>query len=383
MNRASSLSDLDFIQKVFELASQGRGQVSPNPLVGSMVVKAGEIVGTGFHRYSEIEHAEFWALKQAGPQAYGATLYTNLEPCSGEWKGKRTGSCAQMIIDSGIKRVVASMVDPNPHVSGCGFQMLRAAGIEVVEGLMELEARRLNEKFAKYITTNGPFVHLKIASSLDGHIATRAGESKWITGEVARAEALALRCEYDAILVGIRTWFEDDPLLTDRSGKPRHRPLTRVVLDSRLRIPLDSKMVKSVGDAPLIIFANKNDIGENSSKQEDLEKHGVIVVKIDGEEGKLNLFQVLSELGRRRITSLLVEGGAEVAGSFVENQLVDKVTFFIAPKLIGGRTAIPAIGGNGFGKLNEVLELCDVTHKQHGADIELTGYPLFGCSPAL
>src|SRR5262249_44076328 len=355
------MGDSDYISLSLQLAAQGIGLVSPNPLVGSVVVKGGEVVGRGYHRYDDVKHAEVWALEEAGESARGATVYVNLEPCSHQGQGKRTPPCVKALIDAGVGRVIASMVDPNPEVNGRGFDQLRQAGIEVVVGILEEEARRLNEKFIKFVTTGCPFVHLKSACSLDGRIATRTGDSKWITGVEARARAQALRHEYDAILVGIGTILADDPLLTDRTSLARRRPLARVVLDSHLRIPFDSRLVKTASEWPTLIFTSKQEddrasvlpVPEQSTipwknKSEALLEYGVDVVCVETKDGRLDLKSVLTELGKRNLTSIIVEGGAEVAGSFVEQRLLDKVTFFIAPKIIGGREAYPAVGAEGF-----------------------------------
>ncbi|MBI1763591.1 MAG: bifunctional diaminohydroxyphosphoribosylaminopyrimidine deaminase/5-amino-6-(5-phosphoribosylamino)uracil reductase RibD [Acidobacteria bacterium] len=366
------MTDPDFIQLTLDLAAQGSGLVSPNPLVGSLVVKDGAIVGRGFHRYAEFKHAEVWALEEAGAQARGATVYVNLEPCSHQDADKRTPPCVQALIDAGVKRVVAAMVDPNPRVNGRGFAQLRAAGIEVEVGVLNEAAQRLNEKFIKFVTTGLPFVLMKTACSLDGRIATHTGESKWITGEAARAASQALRHECDAILVGIGTVLADDPALTDRTGLPRHRPLTRVVLDSNLRLPLESQLVQTARVTPLIVFTSANKTGQ----QAQLVAAGVQLVRVARGIDGLDLPQVLRELGQRQITSLIVEGGADVAGSFVQQRLLDKASFFLAPKLLGGRAAYPAIGGAGFARLDDALQLCDITIQQHGADLELTGYPI-------
>lgn len=365
------MTDSDFIQLTMELAAQGTGLVSPNPLVGSLVVKDGAIVGRGFHRYAELKHAEVWALDEAGAQAAGATVYVNLEPCSHQDAGKRTQPCVQALIEARVKRVVAAMVDPNPRVNGRGFEQLRTAGIEIEVGVLNEAAQRLNEKFVKFVTTGLPFVHLKTACSLDGRIATHTGESKWITGAAARAASQALRHEYDAILVGIGTVLADDPALTDRTGLLRHRPLTRVVLDSSLRIPLASQLVRSASEAPLIVFTNAVDV----EKPAQLEALGVRVLRVERDADGLDLLQALRELGQQQLTSLIVEGGAEVAGAFVQQRLLDKASFFFAPKLIGGRAAYPAIGGAGFARLSDALQLRDITIQQHGTDLEFTGYP--------
>jgi diaminohydroxyphosphoribosylaminopyrimidine deaminase / 5-amino-6-(5-phosphoribosylamino)uracil reductase len=391
------MTDLDYIQLTLRLAAQGRGLVSPNPLVGSLVVRDGEVVGRGFHRYDEVKHAEVWALEEAGERARGATVYVNLEPCSHQGNGKRTSPCVRALIDAGVRRVVASMIDPNPKVNGRGFEMLRAAGVEVEVGLMEREARRLNEKYAQVVTTGRPFVHLKAACSLDGRIATRAGESKWITGPEARAASQELRREYDAILVGVGTVLADDPLLTDRTGQPRRRPLARAVLDARLRTPPTSRLVETAREWPLLIFTaadrvlgegrvysvtsagyasgSGENFDENRAREEILTGLGAEVVRVESRGGRLDLDAVLAELARRQLTSLIVEGGAEAAASFVEARLVDKATFFIAPLIIGGREAFPAVGGRGAESLGDALRLRDVEVTRRGEDVEVTGYP--------
>jgi diaminohydroxyphosphoribosylaminopyrimidine deaminase/5-amino-6-(5-phosphoribosylamino)uracil reductase len=381
------MTDLEYIQLTLELAAQGRGLVSPNPLVGSVIVKDGEIVGRGFHRYDEIRHAEAWALEEAGARARGATAYISLEPCSHDGAGKRTPPCVQALVNAGVKRVVAAMIDPNPQVNGRGLEMLRAAGIEASVGLMEKEAQRLNEKYARYVTTQMPFVHLKIACSLDGRIATRTGQSKWITGEEARAAAQALRHESDAILVGINTVLADDPLLTDRTGKPRHRPLTRVVLDAGLRTPISSQLVQTARAHPLIIFAAQEEMVDNmgfpiyadsgdtaEERGQALISRGVEVIRVGSDGGLLDLQQTLKTLAARSLTSVLVEGGAEVAASLIEQNLADKVSFFIAPIIIGGREAKTAIGGHGIEDLNCATQLREIEIRTHGRDLEITGY---------
>ena len=364
------MTDLEYINQTLQLAAQGKSLVSPNPLVGSVVVKDGEIIGRGFHRYDDFKHAEVWALEEAGERAKGATIYVNLEPCSHRGNGKRTPPCVEAIIKSGVRRVVASMVDPNPKVNGRGFEMLRAAGIEVSVGILEKESLLLNEKFVKVARTGLPFVHLKTACSLDGKIATRTGESKWITGEESRAASQQLRSEYDAILVGINTVIADDPMLTDRSGNLRHRSLTRVILDASLRISTTSNLVKTAREFPLIIYTASEDF----ARHEILQNLGVEVIRVAANDGKLSLTEVLKTLVERSLTSIIIEGGATVAGSFVEQKLIDKVTFFFAPKIIGGVDAKSAIGGEGLGNLSDVFELRDLEIIARGRDFEITGY---------
>lgn len=371
--RHSAMSDLTYINQTLKLAAQGKALVSPNPLVGSIVVKDGEIVGRGYHRYDELKHAEVWALEEAGERARGATVYVNLEPCAHQGEGKRTPPCARALIDAGVSRVVVSMVDPNPQVNGKGFEQLRNAGIEVSVGLLESEARQLNEKYVKFVTAGLPFVHLKTACSLDGRIATRSGDSKWITGQAAREASQALRHEYDAILVGIGTVLADDPMLTDRTLQARRRPLVRAVLDAALRTPLNSQLVKSARELPLVIFVDHSVISR--ARQKEWEALGVRVIGLKSNSGHLELSQALEALAQMQITSLIVEGGATVAASFVEQRLIDKVTFFIAPKIIGGREAVPAIAGSGFSQLSEAIELGDLTVARYENDLEITGYP--------
>jgi diaminohydroxyphosphoribosylaminopyrimidine deaminase/5-amino-6-(5-phosphoribosylamino)uracil reductase len=362
-------TDEDFMRLVLELAAQAKGLASPNPLVGALLVKDGQIVGRGVHRYADVTHAEVLAIAEAGAEARGATLYTNLEPCR---HYGRTPPCTDAIIGAGIARVVSPMIDPNPQVAGRGFAVLRQAGIQVETGLCQREARRLNEKFIKYITTGRPFVHLKIAMTLDGRIATRTGQSRWITGEEARRASQALRHEYDAILVGSGTVLMDDPLLTMRLDQPRSRPLIRVVLDSSLKMPLASKLVQSARAVPLLIFCGRQ---PDEDKWTQLERAGAIVIEAPASVGRVDLEKVLQELGRRELSSLIVEGGSTINAAFIEARLVDKLTFFIAPKILGSDQAIPAIGGKGSATLDGALRLKDIMITPRGEDIELTGYP--------
>ena len=365
---ASSTTDQQWMRRALELAASAIGEASPNPLVGALVVRDGRIVGRGVHRYAQVTHAEVLALEDAGEQAQGATLYTTLEPCSHHG---RTPPCTEMIIRSGIARVVAAMIDPNPQVCGRGLEALRRAGVGVDLGVCEGEARRLNEAFVTYITTGRPFVHLKIAMSLDGRIATRSRESHWITGEAARHRAHELRHQSDAVLVGIGTVLADDPELTDRLGRPRSRPLVRVVLDSRLRLPLESKLVRTADEAPVLVFTR---VAEQE-RVEPLRARGVTVIRVPAHGHRVSLPAVLEELGRREITRLLVEGGAEVAAAFVEHRLVDKFTLFVAPRLIGGREAVPVLGGRGCARVSEAWAVNIVGLDRVGEDIELTAYP--------
>ena len=359
--------DIKMTRRSLELASFGVGQVSPSPLVGCVIVgESGEIVGEGFYVYDKITHAEAIALRQAGERAKGGTAYVSLEPHSHFGK---TPPCTDALINAGIKRVIAAIEDPNPLVAGKGFEVLRNNGIEVVTGIMADEASKQNEKYIHWHKTGRPFVHLKMATSLDGRIATRTGDSRWITGAESLARVHDLRLEYDAILVGANTVVVDNPLLTDRSEKARRRKLVRVVLDNSLRISPNSQLVLTAKDFPTIIFTDSSD----DEKIALLKSEGVEVNVIA--EGGRNLFGVLQELAKRDIQSVLVEGGAEVAGSFYDAKLIDKISFFIAPIVIGGKDAPTAIGGHGAQVLASAMRLRDVTVNNYGADLEISGYP--------
>jgi diaminohydroxyphosphoribosylaminopyrimidine deaminase/5-amino-6-(5-phosphoribosylamino)uracil reductase len=299
-------------------------------MVGAVIVKNGEIVGEGFYTYDGVRHAEIIALEQAGAAARGATVYTSLEPCSHQG---RTGPCARALVDSGVARVVTAMQDPNPEVNGHGLAMLRAAGIEVECGILEEEARRLNEAFITYKTERRPFGILKIAMTLDGKIATRSGESRWITSEESRALVHQLRHGVDALVAGSGTIIADKPRLTDRSGLPRRRPLLRVVLDRRGRI-------SDFGDA--LIFRG-------------------------------SLADLSAELYSREIQSLLMECGPDLAFNALRAGIIDKIIVFVAAKILGGRE-IPAIGGEGIDKLSEAIPLRDWTVATSGPDLVLTAY---------
>lgn len=363
-------SDFDerMMRRALELAARGVGQVSPSPLVGCVIAsRAGDIVGEGFYIYEQLRHAETIALEQAGEHARGATAYVSLEPHSHHG---RTPPCTEALIRAGIARVVASIEDPNPLVSGKGFADLRAAGVEVQTGLLEREATQLNEAYVYWLRNARPFVHLKLASSLDGRIATRTGDSRWITGEESRARVHELRHLYDAILIGAGTAIADDPLLTDRSGKPRRRQLLRVVLDQTLCLSPESQLAKTSRDYPTLVFASES---ADDSAASALARRGVEVMR-DASGGR-NLESVLRELGTRSIQSVLIEGGAHVAGAFLDSRLVDKVSFFIAPVIIGGRDAPPSIGGLGAEKIAGAVNLQDIEVNRHGRDMEVTGYP--------
>ena len=350
--------------RALELARQGVGQVSPGPLVGCVIVGAnGAVAGEGFYLFEDVKHAETLALASAGENARGGTAYVSLEPHA---HYGRTPPCTDALIAAGIKRVVAPIEDLNPKVSGQGFAHLRAAGLVVETGLLAEEATQLNEAYLHYMQTGRPFVHLKLAVSLDGKIATRTGDSRWVSGPEARCRAQELRHAYDAILVGAGTVLQDDPSLTDRSGLKRRRRLVRVVLDDKVRLSPESKLATTTAEAPVLVFGRSG--GRDLADQGAHEKPGVEIVSLDPSD----LHTVLEELGRRSIQSVLVEGGGEVAGSFIEAGLVNKATFFIAPKIIGGDRGLV---WNGVERMSEALELERVELTQRGRDIEVTGYP--------
>jgi diaminohydroxyphosphoribosylaminopyrimidine deaminase/5-amino-6-(5-phosphoribosylamino)uracil reductase len=363
-----------FLRRALDLARQGIGLTSPNPCVGAVIVDAkGTIVGEGSHTYDGLKHAEILALEQAGEKARGATLYVTLEPCSHQG---RTGRCADAVIAAGISKVIACMQDPNPQVNGSGFACLRAAGIEVSTGRLEDEAKRLNEAFAKYVRHKIPLITLKAAMTLDGKIApppspSRPSHSQWITGEPARAHVQELRHQSDAILVGVGTVITDDPLLNDRSGRPRRRPLLRVVLDSRLRLPVTSRLVQTAQDDVLVLcsFAEEK-------KKKQLLKHGIRVEQLPKatSDGHPDLAAIAHFLGEMEITSLMIEGGATVNGAALASGIVDKVFFYYAPRIIGGTTSVPLAAGTGFAQIGDAPRIKCIRLHRFGEDFAVEGY---------
>ncbi len=352
-------------RRALKLASFGIGQVSPSPLVGCVIVaENGEIVGEGTYIFENVTHAEVLALQQAGECAKGATAYVSLEPHAHDG---RTKPCTDALINAGIKRVVCPIEDPNPLVAGKGFEQLRKNEIEVVIGILRDEAAKLNEKFCVWHQKNRPFVHLKLATSLDGRISLKNSVSTTLSGKESAVKVQNLRHEHDAILVGGNTAFVDNPGLTDRSGKPRRRKLARVILDNRLQIPLESNLVATAQETPTIVVSNSND----EAKIEKLNERGVDVVRENARE----LNTVLEEMKKRDLQSILVEGGTQIAGAFVDAKLVDKITFIVAPIIIGGHSAPVAIGGVGVNLLENAVRLKDLEITKHGNDFEFTGYP--------
>ncbi len=353
-------SDEQYIRRALELARATEGLASPNPQVGCVIVRDGEVVGEGAHLYDSFDHAEVVALRQAGAKARGATAYVTLEPCSHHG---RTGPCAEALMLAGVRRMVAATVDPNPRVSGEGFAKLRAAGVEVTVGVLEHEARAMNDAFAKWVRSARPLVILKAAVSADGMIAPARREQRapvWITGSQAREQVQRLRHGADAVLTGIGTVLADDPLLTDRSGLARRRPLLRVVLDSRLRMPLDSQLVRTAQNDVLVFC----DASAEGGKVAALEAAGVEVVRVEGKGGRLELDDVLGVLGERKVLSLLLECGSELNAAFLSAGLVDKVVLFRSTKVLGA-DAVPF--ARGFGPPERLLaQLQDVTRAGFG-----------------
>jgi diaminohydroxyphosphoribosylaminopyrimidine deaminase / 5-amino-6-(5-phosphoribosylamino)uracil reductase len=330
-----------YMLEALQLAEQGRGLTSPNPTVGAVLVRDGAVVGRGFHTWAGVDHAEVIALREAGDRARGSTLYVTLEPCS---HCGRTGPCVEALIEAGVARVVAAMQDPNPQVSGTGFGRLRAAGIDVVlDETHTPSAQRLNEPFIHFMTTGRSLVTIKAALTLDGKIAAPQDNNGWITSEIARAEVQQVRHFSDAILTGLGTVLEDDCLLTDRSGRERSRPLLRIVLDSQLRIPLNSKMVASANGDVLVVGTS----AAPAERRTALEAAGIQVLIADGSDGRTDPHKLLEYLASQRYLSLMVEAGAKVNWTMLDAQIADKVLFYYAPKILGGLKSLPVIGGQG------------------------------------
>ena len=375
-------NDLDLMRRALELARQGIGLASPNPCVGAVLMdRNGHVAGEGVYTHDGVKHAEVLALEQAGDKARDGTVYLNLEPCSHHG---RTGPCAEALIAAGIGRVVAAVEDPNPEVSGKGFARLRAAGVELSVGIAESEARSLNEAFARHVRTRLPLVTLKTAMTLDGRIAPPPGESDnpsalgvggatggWITSETARSHVHELRHGADAIMVGVGTVIADDPLLTDRTGQPRRRPLLRVIVDSRMRMPLDSRIVKTCRD-DVIVFCS---FAEEKRKAA-LVARGVRVeqIALGTRDGRPDLAAIVKRLGEMDVTSLIIEGGAMVNGAALITGIVDKVFLYYAPKILGGSGSVPFAAGPGFRRMSEAAVVKDFRIHRFGEDFAVEGY---------
>lgn len=359
------MNDTDYMKMALDLARGTLGQTSPNPVVGAVLVKNNQIVGMGAHLKAGEAHAEVHAIQMAGEQAKGATLYVTLEPCSHFGK---TPPCSILVISTGIKKVFVATTDPNPQVAGTGIDRMRKAGIEVEVGLLEKEARELNKIFFYNIQTHLPFVTLKSAVSLDGKTATRTGESKWITGEAARADVHQLRHEHDAILVGVNTILKDDPSLTTRLVNGGKNPI-RVILDTQLRTPLNAKVVTD-REAPTWIVTGSEVLSE---QQLAFEQAGVKLIRM--EKKQILVKELLSTLGELGITSLFVEGGAKVNGSFLQERAFQQQIVYMGAKLIGGKDAPTSFSGEGIEKIADAIPLKIKSVQMIGDDIKVVAEP--------
>lgn len=329
------------MQQALLLARKSKGRTSPNPAVGCVVERDGEIVGSGFHTWAGLDHAEIVALKQAGDRARGATLYCTLEPCSHHG---RTGPCAQAIVNAGIRRVVIPMTDPNPQVAGAGVQMLKDAGVEVAtDSSFTEEAEKINEPFIHFMKTGRPLITIKAALTLDGKIAAPQDNFGWITSEIARADVQLVRHYSDAIVTGLGTVLEDDCLLTDRSGLERARPLLRIVLDSQFRIPHSAKIITSAQNDVIVVGTS----AAPTERRKALEAIGIQTFIADGPAGRTDPKKLVAYLAERRYLSLMVEAGSHVNWSMLDTQIADKVLFYYAPKILGGLKSLPVAGGQG------------------------------------
>ncbi|MDP5273746.1 bifunctional diaminohydroxyphosphoribosylaminopyrimidine deaminase/5-amino-6-(5-phosphoribosylamino)uracil reductase RibD [Chengkuizengella axinellae] len=365
----NQLNDETYMKLALQMAETTKGQTELNPVVGCIIVKNGRVVGMGAHLKMGTAHAEVQALRMAGEEAEDSTVYVTLEPCSHHG---RTPPCAERLVEEKVKRVVVACKDPNPNVAGRGIQILQNAGINVEVGLLEQEAIQLNEMFNKYITTKMPFVTLKTASTLDGKIASKTGDSKWITNEGSREYVHSLRHQHQAIMVGVETVIADDPSLTTRLVVEGIHPI-RIVVDSNLRTPISSKVVQD-HTVKTIMLSTEN-VSENKIKQ--FEKLGSEVLKCGNEE-QVNLPLALQQLAERGIGSILLEGGGRLNGAMLEAQLIDKIILFYAPKIIGGELAPNNFSITGFEKMSEAIVLENMQTKTFKNDICITGYPNYG-----
>lgn len=373
-----------FMQAAIALAKKGIGKTSPNPAVGAVIVKNGRIIGKGYHKKAGLAHAEINAMKQAGVRARGADMYVTLEPCN---RFGRTPPCADAIIKAGIKRVYVGMKDPNPLIHGAGIRHLRNAGINVEDEILIKESADINRPYIKYITTKKPFVTLKLASTIDGRIATQAAESKWITGKEARKFAHKMRSNADAVMVGIGTILKDDPELTVRLIKGKN-PI-KIVVDNRLRIPINAKVLSPLLTSPRkrgeekegdVIIATTKGRGQKSEarsqrnkKIKTLKAKGAEVLMLPSKMGEVDLIALMKELGKKEITSLIVEGGSRLAASAIKEGIVDKIAVFYAPKILG-KEGLPMIGGLGIKRLKDAIGLSELKCRKVGEDILVEGY---------
>ncbi len=369
MNNEEEILDEYYMKMALDLAQKGKGNVNPNPLVGAVVVKNGNIVGQGYHKFYGGPHAEIYALKQAGEKAQSADIYVSLEPCSHYGK---TPPCVEAILNAGIKRVIVAMEDPNPLVAGKGVEFLRKNGVEVVTKVLEDKSKELNEIFIKYIKEKIPFVILKTATTLDGKIATVTGESMWITGDRSREYVHILRNKVMGIMVGIGTVIKDNPLLTTRLPEGEGKSPKAIIIDSKLRIPINSKILETLDKREIIIGCTEEC---DEDKKKILEEKGVkIIVTPKNRLDRVDLKYLISELGKMEIDSVLLEGGSELNFSALSCGIVDKIMCFIAPKILGGNMAKTCVGGKGLEKLSEAILIKEMSYKSIGEDLLIEGY---------
>ncbi|MER2226780.1 MAG: bifunctional diaminohydroxyphosphoribosylaminopyrimidine deaminase/5-amino-6-(5-phosphoribosylamino)uracil reductase RibD [Carnobacterium sp.] len=355
-----------YMRMALEMARKGKGWITPNPLVGAVIVKGGRVIGQGYHQKYGQPHAEVNAIASAKENVTGATLYVTLEPCSHFGK---TPPCSDLLIEKNIKRVVVGTLDPNPLVAGKGIEELRSNGIEVVIGVLEEESQKLNEIFIKYIVTKEPFVIMKNAMSLDGKIATVTGESQWISGESSRKQVHSLRHELAGIMVGIETIIKDDPQLTSRTLNSRN-PI-RIVVDSQLRIPIASKVLTQQDKAKTIVATTRR---ANKEKLDMLKQMGIEVIVTKEKGGRVDLQELMKVVGAKGIDSILLEGGANLNFSALEEGIVDKIQSYIAPKIIGGKEAKTAVEGAGVHSLKNAFQIDRMTPVMVGEDLFVEGY---------
>lgn len=360
--------EIRYMRRALELAMKGTGFTSPNPLVGAVIVKENRIIGEGYHERYGGHHAEINAFRNATEDVRDATMYVTLEPCAHQGK---TPPCANAIVEKGIRKVVIGLIDPNPLVAGKGIEILKKAGIEVIDGVLEEEGRKLNEIFLKYITTDLPFVMMKTAMTLDGKIATRTNASKWITGELSRDYVHELRHKVSGIMVGIGTVLADDPSLTTRRKSGSGIDPIRIIVDSSARTPLEAKVLHQKSDAKTLIAVTE---AADSEKLKMLEERGAEILVMPSKNGRVDLSFLMKELGRRKIDSILLEGGSELNYAALEEGIVDKVYSFISPKIIGGSTAKTPVGGHGKETMEEAISLRFHAYHLFGDDIMLEAY---------
>lgn len=361
-----------FMKAALGFAGKGLGKTSPNPAVGAVIARRGQVVAAGFHRKAGGAHAEVEALNQLrGTARRGDTLYVTLEPCN---HFGRTPPCTQAILEKGIRKVVVGMRDPNPHVTGGGCDYLSGQGVEVVTGVLEAECRRLNEWFVTYVTKGRPFVIAKTALTLDGWTATSTGHSRWVTNERSREWVHRLRHQVDGILVGVGTVMADDPLLNTRLKKGRGKDPVRIIVDTHLRIPVNARVLSHPHGSETLIAVSED---VPSRRIERLKTKGISFLVCPKKEGRIDLIALMDRLGKRSITSVLLEGGATLMGAMIREKLVDKFCIFKAPKILGGSDGRPMALGQGPSKMDQSIPLKDIRIKRFGDDLLITGYPVY------